>query len=163
MANSYSFDVVSEVDMQEVDNAVNQTIKEVSQRYDLKNSKTEIELNEDIIKISTISEFTLESVSEILKAKCIKRQISVKNLQFEKIEKASMGTVRQNVKIIKGISKEKAKEIVTEIKNSKIKVQAQIMDTQVRISGKDKDDLQKTIQLLKSKDFGVELQFVNYR
>ena len=163
MANGYSFDVVSEVNMQEVDNAVNQAIKEISQRYDFKGSKTELVLSEEIIKIATEDEFKLNSVVEILKAKCIKRGISVKSLEFEKIEKASLGTVKQNVKIVKGIAKEKAKDIVAEIKASKIKVQAQIMDNQVRVTGKDKDDLQAAIQLLRSKDFGVDLQFVNYR
>lgn len=163
MANSYSFDVVSEVNMQEVDNAVNQAVKEISQRYDFKGSKTEVVLSEDTIKIATEDEFKLNSVVEILKGKCIKRGVSVKSLEFEKLEKASLGTVKQNVKIVKGIAKEKAKDIVAELKNSKIKVQAQIMDNQVRVSGKDKDDLQAAIQFLKAKDFGVDLQFVNYR
>lgn len=163
MANSYSFDVVSEVNMQEVDNAVNQTLKEISQRYDFKGSKTEVELGEDEIKVASDDEFKLNSVIEILKAKFIKRGISVKALDFGKLEKGSMGTVRQVAKIVKGISKEKAKDIVKEIKDSKIKVQAQIMENQVRVSGKDKDDLQAAIGLLKSKDFGVELQFANYR
>lgn len=163
MANSSSFDVVSEVNMQEVDNAVNQAVKEIGQRYDFKNSKVEIELNDDIIKVSAEDEFKLNSAIEILKGKCIKRGVSVRSLEFEKIEKASMGSVRQNVKIVKGISKEKAKDIVAAIKDSKIKVQAQIMENQLRVSGKEKDDLQATIQLLRSKDFGVDLQFVNYR
>ncbi|WP_139905081.1 YajQ family cyclic di-GMP-binding protein [Clostridium thermarum] len=163
MAGNYSFDIVSEVNMQEVDNAVNQAMKEIGQRYDFKNSKTELVLNDDIIKISTEDEFKLKAATEILKAKCIKRGVSVKALDFGKVEKASLGTVRQNVKIVKGISKEKAKDIVAEIKGSKIKVQAQIMENQVRVTGKDKDDLQAVIQLLKSKDFGVDLQFVNYR
>lgn len=163
MANSYSFDVVSEVNMQEVDNAVNQAKKEISQRYDFKGSNTEVELKEDEIRISTEDEFKLSAVIEILKGKFVKRGISAKALDFGKLEKASLGGVRQNAKIVKGISKEKAKDIVGEIKNSKIKVQAQIMDTQVRITGKDKDDLQAAIALLKSKDFGVDLQFVNYR
>lgn len=163
MANGYSFDVVSEVNMQEVDNAVNQTTKEISQRYDFKGSKTEIDLGEDEIKISSDDEFKLNSVVEILKTKFIKRGISPKALDFGKIEKGSMSTVRQVAKIVKGISKEKAKDVVAEIKNSKIKVQAQIMDNQVRVSGKDKDDLQAAIVLLKGKDFGVDLQFTNYR
>jgi len=163
MASSYSFDVVSEVNMQEVDNAVNQTIKEISQRYDFKGSKTEVELGEEEIKIVSDDEFKLNSVIEILKGKFIKRGISVKALDFGKLEKGSMGSVRQTAKLVKGISKEKAKEITVEIKNSKVKVQAQIMDTQVRVSGKNKDDLQEAIALLKSKDFGIDLQFTNYR
>lgn len=163
MAGTYSFDVVSEVNMQEVDNAVNQAKKEISQRYDFKNSKTEIELGEEELKISTEDEFRLNSVIEIIKAKFIKRGVSPKALDFGKVEKASLGTVRQTAKIVKGISKEKAKDIVAEIKGSKIKVQTQIMENQVRVSGKEKDDLQSVIALLKSKDFGVELQFTNYR
>ena len=163
MASSYSFDVVSEVNMQEVDNAVNQTIKEISQRYDFKGSKTEVELGEEEIKIVSDDEFKLNSVIEILKGKFIKRGISVKALDFGKLEKGSLGSVKQTAKLVKGISKEKAKEITVEIKNSKVKVQAQIMDTQVRVSGKNKDDLQEAIALLKSKDFGIDLQFTNYR
>jgi cyclic-di-GMP-binding protein len=163
MAGTYSFDVVSEVNMQEVDNAVNQALKEISQRYDFKNSKTDIELGEEEIKVASEDEFRLNAVADILRGKFIKRGISAKALDFEKIEKASLGTVKQTVKIVKGISKEKAKDIVLAIKASKIKVQAQIMENQVRVSGKEKDDLQAAIALLKSKDFGIELQFTNYR
>ncbi|WP_055666818.1 YajQ family cyclic di-GMP-binding protein [Desnuesiella massiliensis] len=163
MASSYSFDVVSQVDMQEVDNAINQALKEINQRYDFKNSKVEIELGEEEIKLLADDEFKMDAVIDILKAKLIKRGVSPKALDLGKIEKASMGSVRQIAKIVKGISKEKAKEIVQEIKSSKIKVQAQIMENQLRISGKDKDDLQAAIALLKGKDFGIELQFTNYR
>lgn len=163
MANSSSFDIVSEVNMQEVDNAINQAKKEISQRYDFKGCKTEIELNDDEIKISADDEFKLNAVIDILKAKLIKRGISPKALDLKKIENASLGTVRQTAKIVKGISKEKAKIIVSDIKASKIKVQSQIMDNQVRISGKDKDDLQSVIFLLKEKDYDIELQFTNYR
>lgn len=163
MATNSSFDVVSEVDMQEVDNAVNQTLKEIAQRYDFKGSKTEVELGEDEIRVSSDDEFKLNSVIEILKAKFVKRGISVRSLDFGKLEKASMGTVKQTAKIVKGISKEKAKDIVSEIKASKLKVQAQIMENQVRVSAPKRDDLQAVIALLKSKDFGVDLQFSNYR
>ncbi len=163
MANSYSFDIVSEVDLQEIDNAVNQATKEISQRYDFKNSKTEIELLKDEIKITSDDEYKLKAVMEILNAKLIKRGISPKTLDLGKIEKASMGTVRQVAKILEGISKEKAKDIVNEIKSSKIKVQTQIMDNKVRVTGKEKNDLQAVIALLKSKDFGIALQFTNYR
>lgn len=163
MASTYSFDVVSEVDMQEVDNAVNQARKEIEQRYDFKGSKTEIEVNGEEIKISSNDEFKLNAVIEILKAKFIKRGISPKAMDLGKVEKASMGTVRQSGKLVKGISKEKAKDIVAEIKNSKLKVQAQIMENQVRVSAKDKDELQTIIALLKGKDFGIDLQFTNYR
>ena len=163
MASSYSFDVVSQVDMQEVDNAINQALKEINQRYDFKNSKVEIELGEEEVKLLADDEFKMNAVIDILKAKLIKRGVSPKTLDLGKIEKASMGSVRQIAKIVKGISKEKAKEIVQEIKSSKIKVQAQIMEDQLRISGKDKDDLQAAIAFLKGKDFGIELQFTNYR
>lgn len=149
--------------MQEVDNAVNQTKKEISQRYDFKNSKIEIELVNDEIKISAEDEFKLNSVVEILKSKFIKRSVSVKAMDLGKIETASLGTVRQQIKLINGISKEKAKQITNEIKTSKIKVQSQIMDEQLRVTGKNIDDLQQVITLLKGKDFGIELQFVNYR
>lgn len=163
MPSTYSFDVVSEVNMQEVDNAVNQAKKEIDQRYDFKGSKTEIELKDEEIKILSDDEYKLKAVVEILKAKLIKRGISPKALDLGKVENASMGTARQMAKIVKGISKEKAKDIVAEIKGSKIKAQAQIMENQVRVSSKDKDDLQAVITLLKSKDFGIDLQFTNYR
>lgn len=163
MANSYSFDVVSEVNLQEVDNSINQATKEISQRYDFKGSKSEIELSEQEIKIQSEDEFKLNAVIEILKAKFVKRGVSPKALDFGKIEKGSLGSVRQTAKLICGISKEKAKELTADIKNSKIKVQSQIMDNQIRISGKDKDDLQQVIALLKGKDYGIELQFTNFR
>lgn len=163
MASTYSFDVVSEVNMQEVDNAVNQAKKEIEQRYDFKGSKTEIDLGEEEIKIASDDEFKLKSVVEIIKAKFIKRGLSPKALDLQKIEKASLGTVRQTAKIVKGISKEKAKEVVAEIKESKLKIQTQIMENQVRVSAKDKDDLQAVIALLRNKDFGIDLQFTNYR
>lgn len=163
MPSTYSFDVVSEVDLQEVDNAINQARKEIEQRYDFKGSKTEIDLGEEEIKISSDDEFRLKAVVEIIKAKFIKRGISAKALDLQKIEKASLGTVRQNAKIVKGISKEKAKDVVAEIKNSKLKVQTQIMDNQVRVSGKEKDDLQAVMAMLRAKDFGIDLQFTNYR
>jgi uncharacterized protein YajQ (UPF0234 family) len=163
MPSTYSFDVVSEVDLQEVDNAINQARKEIEQRYDFKGSKTEIDLGEEEIKISSDDEFRLKAVVEVIKAKFIKRGISAKALDLQKIEKASLGTVRQNAKIVKGISKEKAKEVVAEIKNSKLKVQTQIMDNQVRVSGKEKDDLQAVMAMLRAKDFGIDLQFTNYR
>lgn len=163
MAATYSFDVVSQVDIQEVDNAVNQAKKEISQRYDFKNSKSEIELGKDEIKIISDDEYKLETVIEILKAKLIKRGISPKALEFGKVEKATLGAARVNAKIVNGIAKDKAKEIVSEIKNSKIKVQAQIMEDQLRVTGKAKDDLQAVMSMLKEKDFNIALQFTNYR
>lgn len=163
MASNCSFDVVSEIDMQELDNALNQTRKEITQRYDFKGSIAEIEISGEEIKIHAQDEFKLESIMEIFRGKMVKRNISPKFLDPGKMEPAASSTVRQTIKIKKGISKENAKLIVQDIKNTKMKVQAQIMDDVVRISGKDKDDLQKAIQLLKGKDYGIELQYINFR
>ncbi|WP_040330372.1 YajQ family cyclic di-GMP-binding protein [Clostridium ihumii] len=163
MASSYSFDVVSEVDMQEVDNAINQALKEIKQRYDFKGCKASIELSKDEIKIVSDDEYKLNAVIDVLKGKLIKRGVSAKALDISKIENGSLGSAKTTAKIINGISKEKAKEVVAEIKSSKIKVQTQILDEKLKVTGKDKDDLQATIQLLKSKDFGIDLQFTNYR
>jgi len=158
-----SFDVVSEVDLQEVDNAVNQTGKEIAQRFDFRNSKSSLTLEGDKITILADDDFKLKSVIDILQTKVLKRGIGLKNLDYGKIESASHGTVRQIVTIKKGISKEIAKDVVALIKGTKLKVQAQIMDDQVRISAKNKDDLQAVIGCLRQNDFPVELQFVNYR
>ncbi len=163
MAKDCSFDIVSEVDMQEVDNAVNQTIKEISQRFDFRGTKSTLKLEDDQIKIIADDDFKLKSVIDILQTKVIKRGISLKSLDYGKIESAAQSTIRQIITIKKGISKEKAKEVVAAIKESKLKVQAQIMDDQVRVSAKDKDDLQNIIAKLKQGDFGIDLQFVNYR
>lgn len=163
MANNCSFDIVSEIEIQEMDNAINQTKKEISQRYDFKGSMAEIDFNNEEMKIHAQDEFKLESIMEILKGKMVKRGISPRFLDPQKLEAASNGTVRQVVKIKKGIQKEKAKEIVQDIKSSKIKVQGQIMEDVVRVTGKDKDDLQAVIQLVKGRDYGIELQFTNYR
>jgi uncharacterized protein YajQ (UPF0234 family) len=163
MASNCSFDIVSEIDMQELDNAINQTKKEIAQRYDFKGSVAEVEVSGEEIKVHAQDEFKLESILEIFKGKMVKRNISPRFLDPEKIEPASSGTVRQILKIKKGISKESAKIIIQDVKNSKLKVQSQIMEDVVRITGKDKDDLQKVIQLLKGNDYGIELQFINYR
>lgn len=163
MAKDASFDIVSTIDMQEVDNAVNQTNKEISQRYDFKNSKSGVTIEGEGLKIIADDDYKLRSVVEILKTKMASRKVPVKNLLFEKIEDASMGTLRQMVTIQKGIEQEKAKAIVKDIKTLNVKVQAQIMGDQLRVTGKNRDDLQAVIQFLKGKDYGVELQFVNYR
>ncbi|MEW9121845.1 MAG: YajQ family cyclic di-GMP-binding protein [Thermotaleaceae bacterium] len=163
MASNCSFDVVSEVNMQEVDNAVNQSKKELAQRYDFKGSKAEIQLDKDEIKVTAEDEFRIKNVVDIIQTKMVKRNIPLKSLDYGKIETAGGGMARQIIKIQRGISKEKGKDIVAAIKNSKLKVQAQIMDDQVRVTAKDKDVLQEVIQMLKGKDFGVELQFTNYR
>lgn len=158
-----SFDIVSKVDMQEVDNAVNQTVKEIAQRYDFKGSKSEITQEKDSIKVLADDDFKLKAVIDILQSKFLKRGISIKALQYGKAENASGGMVRQIITIQQGVSKEKGKEIIAVIKESKIKVQAQIQDEQVRVTGKNRDDLQETIALLKGKDLGIEMQYVNFR
>lgn len=163
MAKDCSFDVVSEVDMQEVDNAVNQAKKEIGTRYDFRGSKSEISLEGDTIKIIGDDEYKLNAIIDVLKGKMVKRNVAVKNLDFGKVEPAAGATVRQVITIKKGITKENAKEVVKAIKNMKLKVQASIQEDQVRVSGKDKDDLQAVIQMLKQLDVPVELQFVNFR
>ncbi len=163
MASESSFDVVSKVNMQEIDNAVNQTLKEISQRYDFKGSHTELLVEDDNLKIIAADDYKLKSVIDVLQAKMINRKVSVRNLEFGKVEEASGGTKRQMIKIKQGIESETAKKIVKDIKGLNLKVQAQIMSDQLRVVGKNKDDLQKVIGFLRDKDYGLELQFVNYR
>lgn len=163
MAKDCSFDVVSEVNMQEVDNAVNQAKKEIGTRYDFRGSKSEITLEGDTIKIVSDDEYKLNAVIDVLKGKMVKRGVAIKNLDYGKVEPASGATVRQVITIKKGISKEVAKDVVKLIKGMKLKVNASIQEDQVRVAGKDKDDLQAVIQMLKQQDLPVELQFVNFR
>jgi len=158
-----SFDIVSKVDLQEIDNAVNQARKEIDQRYDFKGTHNEIDLGDGEITILAADDYKLQAVIEVLKGKLVRRQVSPKCLDFGKKEPASAGAVRQRVAIVQGISQEKGKELVKAIKETKLKVQAQIMDDQVRVSGKKIDDLQEVIQALRGKDVGIELQFVNMR
>lgn len=163
MARDCSFDVVSEVDLQEVDNAVNQAKKEIATRYDFRNSKSEVNLDQDKIILIGDDHFKLKAVLDIVRGKLVKRGVALKNIQEEKVELAAGGTVRQVLTIQKGLSKEQAKEVTKIIKADKFKVTAQIMENQVRVTGKDKDELQKVISRLKQEDFPVELQYVNYR
>jgi hypothetical protein len=165
MASENSFDIVSKVDLQEVKNAVDQTAKEVSQRFDFKGSLSAVSLDEKdkSITLTSDDEYRLNSLNEIFQAKMVKRGISLKSLTYAKLEQALGGTVRQKVSLQQGIPSENAKEIVKEIKGSKLKVQASIQGDQVRVSGKNRDDLQTVIQLLKGKDFGIDMQFTNYR
>lgn len=165
MAQQNSFDIVSEVNLQEVDNALNQARKEISQRYDFKDSKTLIEYNqkEKQISIQTVDEFHLKSAVDIVQSKLVKRGISLKALRYGTVEPAANSTVRQLITLIIGIDKDDARAVVKLIKDSKIRVQAQIMDDQVRVSGKDKDDLQSVIKMLREADFSFPVQFVNYR
>ncbi|HEX4067705.1 MAG TPA: YajQ family cyclic di-GMP-binding protein [Acidobacteriaceae bacterium] len=164
MAAENSFDIVSKVDMQEVRNAIDQAIKEVRTRFDLKDSKSEINLEgEDAIQLASIDEYKLQAVTEILRQKLVKRGVSLKALTFGKVEPAAGSSVRQKVSLQQGIAGEKAKEIVRIIKDSKKKVQASIQGDTVRISGKDRDSLQEVIALLKGRDLGIDMQFTNYR
>ncbi len=158
-----SFDVVSKVDMQEIDNAVNQTVKEIEQRFDFKGTHNEVTLEKDAIVLLGADDYKLQAIVDILKGKLVRRSVSPKNFDYGKKEPASGGAVRQRVGIVQGIDKEKGKDIIKAIKDSKLKVQPQIMEDQVRVTGKKIDDLQEVIQLLKTKDFGIELQFVNMR
>lgn len=164
-AHENSFDVASEVNPQEVANAVQQALKETTTRYDLKDSHTIIDWNEKekALTLATQDDYKLKAVSEILQQKLFKRGVSLKALSFGTVEAAAGGTVRQTVKVQSGIPSEKAREIVRIIKDSKKKVQAAIQGEVVRVTGKDRDTLQEIIALLKSHDLGLDLQFVNYR
>lgn len=165
MADEHSFDIVSKVDMQEVLNAVQQALKEIGQRFDFKGSKSNIELNKEKAEITLTSddEYKLASLTEILKNKFVKRNVSLKALSFGKIEKATGDTVRQILTLQQGISTERAKDIVKLIKDTKMKVQAEIQKDQVRVRAKKIDDLQALIQMLKGKDFDFHIDFINYR
>jgi cyclic-di-GMP-binding protein len=160
-----TFDIVSKIDLNEVQNAVQQTSKEIQTRYDLKDSKSSVELNEKEHKLLLASsdEYKLKAVTEILGQKLVKRNVPLKGLTYGPIHTASAGSVRQEITLQSGISTEKAKDIVKLIKDSKLKVQASIQADVVRISGKDRDVLQQAIALLKGKDFGIDMQFTNYR
>jgi len=165
MADEHSFDIVSKVDMQEVTNAVQQSVKEIQQRFDFKGSKSSIELNKEAAEITLVSddEYKLKSLTEILKAKLVKRSVSLKSLGFGTVEKAAGDTVRQVVTLQQGISMEGAKNIVKLIKETKLKVQAEIQKDQVRVRAKKIDDLQTVMQMLKGKDFDFHIEFINYR
>ena len=164
MAKDSSFDVVSEVDRQEVDNALNQARKEISQRFDFKGTDTDIEWTGELeIELTSSAEGRMQAALDVLKEKCTKRHVPLKSLQTEDVKPAGGNTYKQVIKINKGIDTEKAREIVKALKQSGIKVQAAIQDDQVRVSGKSRDLLQDAIALLKEKDFGIPLQFVNYR
>ena len=163
MAQDFSFDVVSKTEMQEVANAIQQAQKELAQRFDFKGSKSSIELTNDEITLNSDDEGKLRSVKDIVETKLIKRGVSLKALDYGKLETAAGATVRQKAKIVQGIEIEKAKAIVKTIKDAKLKVQASIQSDQVRVTGRSKDDLQRAMSLIKEKDFGIPLQFTNYR
>ncbi len=165
MAQTFSFDIISQVDMNEVMNAVNQSQKEMAQRYDFKGSKSDITLNQkdNCINLLADNDFKLKSIVDILKAKLVKRKVPLKALIYNKEESASHGMIRQKIELQSGINKDKCKEIVKFIKDSKIRVQSQIQDLQVRVTGRKKDDLQDIMAKLKDKDFGIHIDFENYR
>ena len=163
MAKENSFDIVSKTDYAEVTNAVNQTAKEVSQRFDFKGSSAKVELQGQDLLLTAEDETKLRNMNDILQSKLVKRGVSLKALDFQKVEPAAAGTVRQLVKIQQGIPTEKAKEVVKFIKDSKLKAQASIQGDTVRVSGKDRDILQEVIAALKGKDFGIDMKFDNYR
>jgi len=158
-----SFDIVSEINLQEVDNAVNQARKEIATRYDFKNSKSEIRFEKEILELVADDDYKMKAVTDVLQGKVVKRGVSLKALEYGKVEAAAGGLLKCQVKLVKGIATEKAKEIVKMIKEAKFKVNAQIQDEQVRISGKSRDELQAVIAAVKAKDFGIPLQFSNYR
>lgn len=165
MADEHSFDIASKIDLQEVLNAEQQATKEISQRFDFKGSKSSIALNKDKHEIVLISddELKLKTVVDILQTKLVKRNISLKALQYGKIEQAAGNSVRQVVTLQQGIPIEKSKEIVKIIKDTKMKVQAEIQKDQVRVKAKKIDDLQALIALLRGKDLGIHIDFINFR
>lgn len=163
MAKEASFDVVSKTDLQEVANAVHQAQKEMETRFDFKGSKSEISLRDDELLIVSDDEFKLSNVVDIIQTKLIKRNVSLKSLDYGAVEAAAQGTVRQTVKIKQGLDQELAREIVRVIKDAKLKVQVSVQGDQVRVTGKSRDDLQTVIQTLRERDFPADLQFVNYR
>jgi len=159
-----SFDIVSKVDLQEVSNAIQQALKEIHTRYDLKDSKSDIQMDgKEALVLTSADDFKLKAVNDVLQGKLVKRSVPLKALTYGAIEEAAGSTVRQRITMQQGIPIEKAREIVKLIKNSKKKVQAAIQGDLVRVSGKDRDTLQEIIAMLRQSDFGIDMQFTNYR
>jgi cyclic-di-GMP-binding protein len=158
-----TFDVVSKIDMQEVSNAIQQALKEIHTRFDLKDSKSNIELEKDAIVLHSADEYKLKAVNDVFKQKLVKRGVPLKGLIYGALEPAAGGTAKRRITMQQGIPIEKAREIVKSIKDSKKKVQASIQGDLVRVSSKDRDTLQETIAMLRQKDFGIDMQFTNYR
>ena len=163
MAKTLSFDVVSEVDMAEVANAVNQARQELLTRFDFKGTGTELSQDQDLVELRSSTEQRLKAALELFKEKCVRRKVSLKALREGPVLPAAKGTYRQNVNIQQGISEEKAREMTKFVKGLKLKVQTQVQGNQLRVSSAKKDDLQAVIAALKEKDFGIPLQFTNYR
>lgn len=164
MAAENSFDIVSKVDLQEVSNAIQNALKEIHTRFDLKDSKSDIQLEgKEALVLTSADDYKLKAVTDILQSKLVKRGVPIKALSYGSVEPAAGSSVRQKVTMQQGIPIEKAREIVKAIKDSKKKVQASIQGDTVRVSGKDRDALQEIIALLKGRDFGIDMQFTNYR
>ncbi len=162
MAQS-SFDIVSEVDLQEVRNAVDQASREIHQRFDFKNTDTSLTLDDEKIELNSVTEDRLKAAYQVLQEKAIRREVPLKALQPGEIQPAAKGSVRQTISLVTGISDEKAKEISKHVRQAVPKIQTQIQGSQVRVMSKSRDDLQAAIRAVKEHDFGIALQFTNYR
>ncbi|CAM4380345.1 MULTISPECIES: YajQ family cyclic di-GMP-binding protein [Bacillus] len=163
MAKESSFDIVSKVELPEVQNAIQIALKEISTRYDFKGSKSNISLDKEELVLVSDDEFKLSQLKDVLVSKLIKRNVPTKNIEYGKVENASGGTVRQRAKLVQGIDKDNAKKINTIIKNSGLKVKSQVQDDQVRVTGKNKDDLQQIISAVRGADLPIDVQFINFR
>lgn len=163
MAKESSFDIVSKVELPEVQNAIQIALKEISTRYDFKGSKSDISLDKEELVLVSDDEFKLSQLKDVLVSKLIKRSVPTKNIDYAKIENASGGTVRQRAKLVQGIDKDNAKKINTIIKNSGLKVKSQVQDDQVRVTGKNKDELQQVIAAVRGADLPIDVQFINFR
>ncbi|ADV96089.1 MULTISPECIES: YajQ family cyclic di-GMP-binding protein [Bacillus] len=163
MAKESSFDIVSKVELPEVQNAIQIALKEISTRYDFKGSKSDISLDKEELVLVSDDDFKLSQLKDVLVSKLIKRNVPTKNIEYGKVENASGGTVRQRAKLVQGIDKDNAKKINTIIKNSGLKVKSQVQDDQVRVTGKNKDDLQQIISAVRGADLPIDVQFINFR
>ncbi|RNB58713.1 YajQ family cyclic di-GMP-binding protein [Brevibacillus gelatini] len=163
MSKENSFDIVSKVDLSEVNNAIQTAIKEIENRFDFKGSKSSIKLEKDELILVSDDDFKLSQVKDILLGKLVKRNVPIKNLDYGKVEPAAGGTVRQRVKLVQGIDKDNAKKINSIIKEAGLKVKTQIQDDQIRVTGKSKDELQLVISAIRKADLPIEVQFINYR
>ncbi|MCP1305814.1 YajQ family cyclic di-GMP-binding protein [Paenibacillus tyrfis] len=163
MSSENSFDIVSKLDLQEMNNAINQAEKEIATRFDFKGSKSSISLEKEELMVISDDDFKLQNVLDILQSKMAKRGISLKNLDYGKVEPAAGSTVRQRIKVKQGIDQDNAKKINVLIRDSKLKVKSQIQGDQIRVTGKSKDDLQQVMALLRKADLSLDLQFINFR
>ncbi|MEG7335129.1 YajQ family cyclic di-GMP-binding protein [Bacillus subtilis] len=163
MAKESSFDIVSKVELPEVQNAIQIALKEISTRYDFKGSKSDISLDKEELVLVSDDEFKLSQLKDVLVSKLIKRNVPTKNIDYGKVENASGGTVRQRAKLVQGIDKDNAKKVNMIIKNSGLKVKSQVQDDQVRVTGKNKDDLQQIISAVRDADLPIDVQFINFR